>query len=149
MIEGLKVSSDEIERRVVYSGVTSGGYVLEDPDRLGQVFTNLITNALKYSPEHEAVEVTFETVADRIIFAVKDYGLGILETDIEKLFTPYFRSTNPTALERKGTGFGLFLSRSIVEEHGGSISVSSVVGAGSTFAVELPLADYEIDTEAA
>jgi signal transduction histidine kinase len=148
VIDGLKVSSDEIERRVVYSGATSGEQVIGDPDRLGQVFTNLITNALKYSPEDAAVEVSYETTDDRIVFAVTDHGLGISEGDIDKLFTAYFRSTNPSALERKGTELGLFLSQSIVEAHGGTINVSSVVGAGTTFSVELPLAGSEIETEA-
>jgi signal transduction histidine kinase len=149
VINGLKVSSDEIERRVVYSGATSGEHVDGDPDRLGQVFTNLITNAFKYSPVDEAVEVSYETVDNRITSAVTDHGLGISESDIDKLFTAYFRSTNPSALERKGTGFGLFLSRSIVEAHGGTIEVSSVIGSGSTFTVELPMAEYEIEAEAA
>jgi len=148
VIDGLKVSSDEIERRVVYSGATSGEQVIGDPDRLGQVFTNLITNALKYSPEDAAVEVSYETTDDRIVFAVTDHGLGISEGDIDKLFTAYFRSTNPSALERKGTELGLFFSQSIVEAHGGTINVSSVVGAGTTFSVELPLAGSEIETEA-
>jgi signal transduction histidine kinase len=149
VIDGLKISSDEIERRVVYSDATSGEYVDGDPDRLGQVFTNLITNALKYSPVEEAVEVSFESTDGRIIFAVTDHGLGISDADIDRLFTAYFRSTNPSALERKGTGLGLFLSRSIVEAHGGTINVSSVVGTGSTFTVELPLAEFETEAEAA
>lgn len=149
VIDGLKVSSDEIQRRVVYSGATSGERVDGDPDRLGQVFTNLITNALKYSPVDESVDVSYETTEHRIMFAVTDHGLGISESDIDRLFTPYFRSTNPSALERKGTGLGLFLSRSIVEEHGGTIDVTSVVGSGSTFTVELPLADHESDAQAA
>jgi len=149
VIDGLKVSSEEIERRVVYSGATSGEHVDGDPDRLGQVFTNLITNALKYSSVEDAVEVSYETTNDRIIFAVTDHGLGISEGDIDKLFTAYFRSTNPSAIERKGTGLGLFLSRSIVEAHGGTIDVTSVIGSGSTFTVMLPLADYETDAQAA
>lgn len=149
VIDGLKISSDEIKSRLVYSGATAGEYVDGDPDRLGQVFTNLMTNALKYSSVDEVVEVTYETVDNTIKFSVTDRGLGISEEDIEGLFTPYFRSSNPSALEREGTGLGLFLSRSIVEEHGGTINVSSTVGEGSTFSVELPLADSEIDTAAA
>ena len=149
-IDGLKVSNDEIERRVLYSGVRSGEHVDGDPDRLGQVFTNLITNALKYSPVDEVVEVSFETTDGRIIFAVTDHRLGISESDIDRLFTAYFRSTNPSALGRKGTGLGLFLSRSIVEAHGGrAINVSNVVGTGSTFTVELPLAEFRTEAEAA
>jgi signal transduction histidine kinase len=68
---------------------------------------------------------------------------------MEKLFTPYFRTMNPEAKKRPGTGLGLFLSKSIVEEHGGTLTVSSKVGLGSTFTVELPAsADSSILTAA-
>ena len=110
-----------------------------DPARLSQVFTNLISNALKYSDGDQPVEVsTVKTENNSVRISIIDRGLGIAEEDVEKLFTPYFRSMNPEATQRPGTGLGLFLSRSIIEQHGGTLTLSTQVGIGSTFTVELP-----------
>jgi signal transduction histidine kinase len=110
-----------------------------DPVRLAQVFTNLITNALKYSPEDRPIVVTVNSNPGQLEIAVADQGLGISEPDQDRLFAPFFRSTNPEALRRNGTGLGLIHVKSIVEEHGGTLRLSSKLGAGSTFTVELPL----------
>lgn len=139
VIDGLKVSGSEIESRLVVSDSLFEFEVEGDPARLSQVFTNLITNALKYSDDDQPVEVSsVKTAAGTIRVSVTDHGLGISDEDIERLFTPYFRSMNPEAQQRPGTGLGLFLSKSIVEQHGGSLVVSSQIGVGSKFTVELP-----------
>ena len=137
--EGLKVSDPNIERRLLVSDALFEFEVEGDPARLSQVFTNLITNALKYSDDDQPVEIsTIRTDSESIRISVTDRGLGISDEDIDRLFTPYFRSMNPEAKQRPGTGLGLFLSKSIVEQHGGSLTVSSEIGVGSTFMVELP-----------
>lgn len=138
VVEGLRVSNPEYKRRLVVTGSMPEFEVEGDPARLSQVFTNLVTNALKYSSEDKRVEVSATDIAGRVRLSVVDLGMGISDEDLEKMFTPYFRSTNPEVRQRPGTGLGLFLSKSIVEEHGGTLTVSSEVGVGSTFTVELP-----------
>jgi signal transduction histidine kinase len=149
VIDGLKVADPDFTRRIEFSGPTSGWFIDGDPARISQVITNLVTNALKYSPDDRQVSVTSVVTGESVSFLIKDQGLGISEEDIENLFTPYFRSTNPEARAMPGTGLGLFLSRSIVEDHGGTLSVSSVSGSGSTFTVELPIIANDQKFEAA
>jgi signal transduction histidine kinase len=115
------------------------------------VFTNLVSNALKYSPSHETISVNIETESEGhlVRIVVSDKGPGISKTDLSELFTLFFRSSKLVALEREGTGLGLFLSRSIVEEHGGTLAASSTIGAGSKFTVDLPIDASSLDVEAA
>jgi signal transduction histidine kinase len=120
-----------------------------DPIRLAQVFTNLITNALKYSSKEQPVKVTVESDTEQVRISVSDRGLGISESDREKLFSPFFRSTNPEALQNTGTGLGLVLAKSIVEQHDGNLRVLSEFGYGSTFTVELPVAASDHEARAA
>ena len=82
--------------------------------------------------------MTVDSDPGQLKIAVIDRGLGISKPDQDKLFTPFFRSTNPDALRCNGTGLGLVLAKSIVERHGGNLSVSSEPGAGSTFTIRLP-----------
>ena len=103
-------------------------------------FTRLIPNDLKYSSEDRPVEATVDSEPGQLRISVIDHGPGISKTDRDKLFAPIFCSTNPEALLRTGTGSGLVLAKSIVEEHGGNSSVSGRLGGGSTFTVVLPLA---------
>jgi len=95
------------------------------------------------------VVIAIDTCEERVRISVADRGLGISKADISRLFTPYFRSSNPDALAREGTGLGLFLSKSIVEEHGRTITISSEFGEGSTFCVELSLATSSSESQAA
>jgi len=137
--DGLKISDPVIDRRLVVLDSLFEFEVEGDPARLSQVFTNLITNALKYSDESEPVEIsTVRTQSGSVRVSISDRGLGISDEDLEKLFTPYFRSMNPEAKQRPGTGLGLFLSKSIIDQHGGTLTVVSDLGIGSTFTVELP-----------
>ena len=149
VINGLKVSSPEYDRRLRLSDDV-GEFVVEgDPARLGQVLSNLVSNALKYSADDQPVEVNVRSKHDEICISVSDRGLGISNSDVEKLFTPYFRTNNPEATKRSGTGLGLFLSKSIIEEHGGMMTVSSRLGLGSTFAIVLPALDEQLVKRAA
>jgi signal transduction histidine kinase len=149
VIDGLVVFNPLNSERLDATGVMASQFIDGDPARLSQVFTNLITNALKYSSTEHKIVITAMATDQKFEFSVKDSGLGISDADLERLFTPYFRSSNPDALEREGTGLGLFLSRSIVEAHGGTLTVSSTVGLGSTFSVNLPVAEMNLNARAA
>jgi signal transduction histidine kinase len=111
-----------------------------DPDRLQQVVWNLVSNAVKFSPDHGVVRLSTRRGPDTIVLLCADSGLGISKEDQQSLFTEFFRSTNPAALQVPGTGLGLSIVARIVARHGGSISVESELGSGTTFEVALPAA---------
>jgi PAS domain S-box-containing protein len=111
-----------------------------DPSRLRQVFENLIGNAIKYSPGGEPIEVYLRMKGRGVECSVRDQGIGIPEADKPKLFGRFARAQNARAMGISGTGFGLYLTKTIVEMHGGTISVDSREGGGSTFRVFLPSA---------
>jgi PAS domain S-box-containing protein len=109
-----------------------------DPARLRQVFENLIGNAIKYSPNGEPVELKLRAKGRGVEVAVRDEGIGIPDADRPKLFGRFARAQNARALGIGGTGFGLYLTKTIVELHGGTITVESKEGHGSTFRVFVP-----------
>ena len=111
--------------------------VLGNPDRLRQVIGNLISNAIKYSPQGGVVEVSADRDDGSIRVEVRDEGMGIPVSQQPKIFTKFFRGDAP-ASGITGTGLGLAVSRDIVESHGGRIGFTSAEGKGTTFFVELP-----------
>jgi signal transduction histidine kinase len=113
--------------------------LMADRDRLGQVFTNLISNAIKYSPDAETVEIDLSTSPETVTIRVRDYGLGIPRELQDKIFERFYRATGPKQKEIPGLGMGLYIVAEIVKHHGGTITVESAVGKGSTFTVTLPL----------
>jgi signal transduction histidine kinase len=112
------------------------GYARADSQRLKQVMINLLSNAVKYNREGGDVHVSVEAVgSDRMRVAVTDTGKGMDRESLAKLFTPFERLD--AGADVQGTGLGLALSRSLVEAMGGTLTVSSTPGEGSTFAIEL------------
>jgi signal transduction histidine kinase len=112
-----------------------------DHRRLTIVLTNLIDNAMKYSPEGGDIEVRWEVVGRRALVHVADEGLGVDASDIDVLFTRFGRVLTPENSHVRGTGLGLYIAHDITVRHGGTITVESEPGRGSTFTVSLPLAD--------
>ena len=116
-----------------------GTSLIGDRDRLGQVFTNLISNAIKYSPNTKTVEIDLSTSEDAVTVRVRDHGLGIPRELRDKIFERFYRVTDPRRKAISGLGMGLYIVAEIVKHHGGTITVDSVVGKGSTFTVTLPI----------
>jgi signal transduction histidine kinase len=122
--------------------------VWADADRLEQILTNLIDNAIKYSPSETTVTVSarlIERTADTqemVEFAVNDEGAGIPAEQLPEIFTKFSRLDNPLVRQTEGTGLGLYITKSLVLNLGGSITVDSVPGA-TVFTVRLPAASLE------
>ncbi len=120
-----------------------------DRERMGQVFSNLLSNALKYTPDKGSITVTVEHLAagDRAAFGAKgcvrvdvtDTGVGIPQEDVQKLFSKFFQAKNVPLVNEKGSGLGLALVKHVTEAHGGKVDVRSEVGKGSTFSLLLPV----------
>jgi len=116
-----------------------------DPDRVGQVMTNLISNAIKYSPAGGDIRIAVRQERDAAVVRVADRGLGIRAADVPLLFRPFTRIlTSDEHQAVPGTGLGLYISHGIVEAHGGNLwATSQGTNAGSEFVVKLPLRGRE------
>src|SRR3989344_2459284 len=111
-----------------------------DPERIRMVFENLIENAIAYTDSGGSVSLLVTSRDGMVEVVVQDTGIGIAADDMSRLFTKFFREKNAILKETEGHGLGLFLSKSIVEAHGGTITVSSNLGKGSSFVVTIPVA---------
>jgi PAS domain S-box-containing protein len=110
-----------------------------DRARIAQLLDNLVSNAIKFTPEGGRVDVRVRALKQRAVLEVRDSGMGIPAGEQEFLFQRFFRTSTATEQAIQGTGLGLAISKAIVEAHSGSISVTSEEGEGTTFQVSLPL----------
>jgi len=115
-----------------------------DPDRVGQVLINFISNAIKYSPEGGNVWVRAQADEEFVKISVTDEGIGIAEEDMEQLFTKFYRVDSKLTREIGGTGLGLSIVKSIIELLGGEVGAQSTLGEGSTFWFTLPKASDDL-----
>ncbi len=117
-----------------YEGKISG-----DKERIGQVLINLLTNAIKYSPEADSVEVYVDGSNGVASVRIKDYGIGIERKDFKRIFERFYRVEGKTEQTYPGFGIGLFIAGEIIQRHNGSIEVASEKGKGSEFTIKLPV----------
>ncbi len=115
------------------SGPLTGTF---DRDRMLQVFANLITNSIKFTPEGGTVRIGGERCGTNLQFSVSDTGLGIPEGMLEDVFERFWQVGKN---DRRGLGLGLYITKCIVEGHGGTIRAASELGKGSTFTITLPV----------
>ena len=113
-------------------------YIVADEDKVDQLLTNLISNAIKYSPNGGRVAVMAKDSGPSVAIAVEDEGVGIPADHLDKIFARFHRVEGNDASPATGTGIGLYLVKHLVDAHGGKITVKSKVGKGSTFTVMLP-----------
>ena len=111
-----------------------------DPDQMTQLWTNLISNGIKYTPTGGRVTVALDQQDSWAVGSVADTGIGIAPEDQARIFEEFYRTPQAKALEARGTGLGLPLVKRIVEAHGGTITVESELGKGSRFTFRLPVA---------
>jgi signal transduction histidine kinase len=111
--------------------------IVADKKLVRHIFANLLSNAVKYSPNADAIWVDGRVKGSYVVISFRDEGVGIPKEQIEKLFVQFFRATTSKGIA--GTGIGLNLVKKLVELHGGSVTVESAEGEGSTFTIILPI----------
>lgn len=137
-VSALALQADQAGVKLVVE-VEGQKQFLGDPDRISQVLTNLISNAIKFSASESSISVKVETGDRMIRFSVTDQGPGIDPSDFDKLFVKFQQLDSSDTRSQTGSGLGLAISKTLVELHGGQIGVDSKKGSGSTFWFLLPL----------
>lgn len=140
IVEQSRVQAVEKNITLEFHTVSKIPAVLGDENSLGRVFSNLITNAIKYTDKGGQVDVYISRVINDIVIKVKDNGLGISEKDQKKIFDRFYRVDQTGSREFGGTGLGLSIAKELVELHKGKISVNSILTYGSEFTISLPIA---------
>ena len=127
------------KRQNLHLGILANPFVIADRSDLEQIWTNLISNAIKYTPEGGQIEVTLQSEQDSIIGTVADSGIGIADADRQRLFEDFFRTDHAKESGEIGTGLGLSIVKQTLEAYGGEISITSRLGHGSRFTFILPM----------
>lgn len=123
----------------------AGSDIFGDEMRIEQVIVNFLTNAIKYSPDTDKIEIKVVADSEKVYVGVKDFGIGMTEDHFKNVFNKYYR-VEETSLRFQGFGMGLFICKQIIERHGGEIGVKSKLGAGSEFYFYLPITALETET---
>ncbi len=124
--------------------------VFGDSIRLQQIFTNLLSNALKFTPEAGSIKINVQTNAERVEIAIQDTGQGISQEMLPNIFQQFQQGDNRTPRSQTGLGLGLSIVKILAEKHGGKIEAESAgIGQGATFTVTLPLSGSEVELAAA
>ncbi|MBI3883221.1 MAG: PAS domain-containing sensor histidine kinase, partial [Sphingobacteriales bacterium] len=115
------------------------GIVYGDRERIGQVISNLVTNAIKYSPASTEIIIYSTVKENEIHVCVEDFGIGIPKNSLEKVFEQFYRVSGDMQHTFPGLGLGFYISSEIIKREGGKIWVNSIEGKGSVFCFSLPL----------
>ncbi len=139
IVSKLRHSADDKKQTLIYEPTNQLPLIHGNIDRLEQVITNVITNAIKYTPQNGQILVSTVFMFDAITIKVKDTGIGIPQKDIEHIFERFYRVDKARSREMGGTGLGLAIAKEIVEAHDGTISIKSTAGAGTEVMIKLPV----------
>jgi PAS domain S-box-containing protein len=137
-IEAARPAAEQAGVELAFDCPDPAESIRSDPIRLAQLVDNLVSNAIKFTPNGGRVDVRIDACEDSVVIEVRDTGLGISAEDQAQLFDRFFRTRAATNHAIAGTGLGLSIAKAIVDAHGGSIGVEGVEGRGTTFRVELP-----------
>lgn len=137
-IERVRAGADAQRIPIVVSGAVDDLMLTCDPTQIVSALANLLDNAVKYSDEGQPVEVIARAEDVRIVFEVRDHGIGIPASDLERIFERFYRVDRARSRATGGTGLGLSIVRHVAQAHDGDVTVDSVEGEGSTFRLVLP-----------
>jgi signal transduction histidine kinase len=138
-VEAARPAADA--RSVVVLLENGGGTIHGDPTRLAQMLDNLVSNAIKFTPEGGRVIVRATADGHQAVVEVADTGEGVADGDRDRLFDPFFRSREANARAVPGTGLGLTITKAIVDAHGGTVQVGPAPGGGTIFRVRIPVGE--------
>lgn len=136
VVESQRIHTDHHQISIIDE--SNQAHILGDRDKIEQVFTNLINNSIKYSPNGGNIEIKLYHQEDRVFVDIKDQGLGIPEGSMQKLFSRFYRIDNSDRRRIGGTGLGLAIVQEIMKAHNGEVFVQSQYGSGSTFTCSFP-----------
>ena len=108
-------------------------------NHLEQVLVNILDNAIKYSFDRKEIHISIGVSDKQILIAIQDFGSGMSEEDLSKIFNRFYRVDKARSREKGGTGLGLPIVKELIEGYGGQVSVSSILDHGSVFSIQLPL----------
>ncbi len=140
VVNALAGQAEAKHQSLTYEVVAGLPNVMGDRDRLNQVLTNLVGNAIRYTPEGKKIEIRAYAVEGAVRVDVRDTGIGIAPEDLGHIFERFYRADHPLVQEAGGSGLGLSIVKMFVEMHGGRVWVESEQGKGSTFTFILPVA---------
>jgi signal transduction histidine kinase len=145
-IETIRPMLDEAGQSLELMLPAAPQYIHADPERLAQVFSNLLSNASKYSEDATVIGLGAACIDGKVLVSITDRGIGIAPDQLDRIFELFVQADTSLERSRGGLGIGLTLVRQLVDMHGGRVFArSSGIGAGSTFVVELPLQGYAFD----
>ncbi len=138
IISKIKMEAQRHEHELIFESDSGMPMFYGDRDRLEQVFTNIITNAIKYTPDGGKIAVSCKMRLTSAIIKVTDNGIGIPAKDMPRLFERFYRVDKARSRKSGGTGLGLAIAKEIIDAHGGKIDIQSVHGNGTTVTIEMP-----------
>lgn len=134
----LKPSYMQKSQEVVFDTVLEEAIGPFDYDRIEQLFINIISNAIKYTPDHGEVDIILNEVEDHYVLKIEDSGIGIPEEDLANIFERFYRVDKARSRKLGGTGLGLSIAKEIAELHNGNITINSAIDEGTEVIIELP-----------
>jgi len=141
VVEMMRTKAEEKHQTLTVNIAPDLPPVIANTDHIRQLWTNLISNAIKYTPNGGRIDVTLVRDGNQVRGAVRDTGIGIPAEHLDRIFDDFFRTDAAKKMAAHGTGLGLSIAKRIVENYGGNISVESIEGQGSTFTFSLPIAE--------
>jgi two-component system sensor histidine kinase VicK len=139
VVEKLKINANNLGLTLSYKQEGDTSAFFGDKDRMEQVITNIVSNAVKYTPSGGNVEVVCSAKYTEAVVCVSDNGIGIPEKDLPRIFERFYRVDKARSRESGGTGLGLAIAKELVEMHGGRINIKSREGKGTSVIISLPM----------
>jgi signal transduction histidine kinase len=146
-LDGLKTSATGRGLKFSYKSPRNFPMMNLDEGKIRQVIMNFSDNAMYYSREKSTIIVTLSIDGDTVLFTVKDTGIGVPKAEQAQLFSKFYRASNARKQRPDGTGVGLFLTKKVIDAHGGAVVFESIEGKGSTFGFKLPLSKLRVDKD--